>query len=181
MLFSLKGKLIFKNNNYIVIEVNNIGYEIYVANVNNFELEQNYFIYVVTINREDSKYLCGFLNLEEKNTFILLNTIKGIGPKTSLSILKSLSYREFYNAITTGNISLLKKQKNIGSKTAEIIIKELKNKINYKKNDERYENVKCSLTLLGFKSKQIDDVLSNIDMNEKNDEQIIKEALKMIR
>lgn len=182
MYFFFQGTIthIFKDN--IVIEVNNIGYQVYVPHPSEYHLNEITKIYLYNVIREDEQYLTGFSSLEEKNAFLSLISVKGIGPKTALNALSKTSPNELFNAIASNNVSYLKKLPGIGSKAASQIILDLKGQLTTSEaNVNQYSEVKEALKSLGFKTKEIDPILSNINIIDASNEDILKVALQKLR
>lgn len=121
-----------KTEQYVVIDCNGVGYEIYVSNntLSNLpSVGEMAKVYTYLQVREDAMQLFGFLNKEEKNMFLELITVSGVGPKMALVILSSLSINNLINCITSGDVKTLSQAKGVGKKTAERIIVELKGKL----------------------------------------------------
>ena len=165
--------------NYIIIDNNNIGYNIYVANPYSYKLNEEYLIYIYTYVKEDEFSLYGFATKEEKDLFLKLISVKGIGPKAGLSILSSGSVDGIKDAIDRENILYLKKIPKIGDKAARQIILDLKGKL--AKVDNKVENSELveALEALGYKNKDINRIINDIDISKSIEEQI-KEALKLL-
>lgn len=127
------GIVTHKEDGKIALENNGIGYEI---NVSNFTLEAIEFgggavkIFTYLVVREDEMSLYGFLSIEEKNMFLKLITVGGIGPKMALGILSEISISGLMSAIASEDLKTLCKVKGLGKKTAERLILELKDKVN---------------------------------------------------
>ena len=128
----IKGKLAVKDFDCVVVEAAGLGYEIWVSNQTLSALpvqgnEVKLFLYQQV--KEDELSLFGFGTRQEKQMFLKLISISGIGPKVALSILSGLNVSALSTAILTGDIKLLAKVKGIGKKTAERIILELKESV----------------------------------------------------
>ena len=128
----IKGEIIEKFENQVIIENNGIGYEFNVS-MNTRDMcgiigdivKMHTFLSV----KEDGISLFGFYSLEEKNLFLNLITVSGVGPKSALQILSGGQLSELNIAISTGDVGYLAKIKGIGKKTAERIVVELKDKV----------------------------------------------------
>ena len=183
--YQLKGKVIAIEEDKIALDVHNVTYEISISHPSDFALNQEASLFIHEINSEDDHYLIGFTLKEEKQAFLDLISVKGIGPKTALNALKVVSPSNLVNAIETNNISFLKKIPGIGPKAASQIILDLHGKLitssEKTKKTNRYEEVKVALKSLGFKSKEIDDALASIDDNKASDEEVLRLALKRLR
>ncbi len=178
----IKGIITEINSTYIVLENNDIGYKISTANPYSFEENQIYKVYIYQHVREDELSLYGFKNIEEKNLFLKLIEVKGIGPKMTLPMLATGSVSGIIDAIERENILYLKKFPKIGDKVAKQIILDLKGKMvatieNIKQpdNDELNEVLKG----LGYKNNDINKIISKINFNLPIEEQV-KEALKLL-
>lgn len=131
MIYSLRGKVQELTPTYAVIEVAGVGYYVGVSlqTSQQLELDKEAFLYIQQIIREDAHLLFGFYSLQEKEIFNLLISVNGVGPASSLIMLSSLSNEEIASAIVNGQSALLQRVKGIGSKTAERIIVDLRDKI----------------------------------------------------
>jgi Holliday junction DNA helicase RuvA len=133
MIGYIKGEVIEINNNTVILDNNSIGYEIAVSNSTIVRINQaGKFVKLFTyLNvREDGMFLYGFYSKEEKEMFLKLITISGVGPKAALSILSGMEISNLAIAILSNDVKAISKAKGIGKKTAERIILELKESIN---------------------------------------------------
>ncbi len=179
----IKGKITQIESNYIVVENNNIGYLIYTANPYSYNIGEEYKVYIYQQIREDENSLYGFKNKDEKNLFLKLIGVKGLGCRMALPILATGSIDGVVDAIERENILYLKKFPKIGDKVARQIILDLKGKL--ASNDTNNENSVDSselveaLQALGYKNTEIKKVLPSIN-SELDIEKQIKEALKLL-
>lgn len=184
MYYSFKGLIVEVSKDYIVIEVNDIGYQVFISHHEQYQLNEVKKIYVINVVREDEQYLVGFSSLDEKKAFQLLTSVKGIGPKTAMNILSSTSTHALFEAITASNVSYLKKLPGIGQKVASQIILDVKGQLltipKEKKINKQYIEVRDALRALGFKKQQIDTTLASIDIQSNKKEDILKAALKKL-
>jgi len=179
----LKGKVTEIESNHITLEIGGIGYLIYTANPYQFEIDNEYKIYIYQLIREDELSLYGFKTIEDKELFLKLISVKGLGCKMALPMLATGSSTGIIDAIERENILYLKKFPKIGDKVARQIILDLKGKLvnsqagvnNAFELDELVEVLKG----LGYKNPDIKRVLPNIDKSKAIEEQI-KEALKIL-
>ncbi|WP_323704650.1 Holliday junction branch migration protein RuvA [Mammaliicoccus sp. Dog046] len=127
----IKGKVTQLYPSHIVVETNGIGYEIQTPNSYRFQsqLDKETQVFTQLIVREDAQLLFGFSNLEEKDMFLSLIKVTGIGPKSALAILASSTPNEVAIAIENENETYLTKFPGIGKKTARQIILDLKGKL----------------------------------------------------
>lgn len=167
-------------SNYIVLDINGIGYLIYVANPYYYQIENSYKVYTYTHIREDELSLYGFKSKEELDLFLKLISVKGLGPKMALPILATGSIEGIMDAIDRENILYLKKFPKIGDKVARQIILDLKGKLaKTVTNNNINEELTEALLALGYKNNDIKKVVASIDSNLTIENQI-KEALKLL-
>lgn len=197
MFAYIKGVFEEKGNNYVVIDVGGIGYKIFMSNIaiaalgetgNIVKVHTYYYV------REDNMSLYGFATKEELKMFELLISVSGVGAKSAISMLSAISPSDFAMAIISDDVTSLKKVPGIGAKTAQRIILELKDKL---KNDEIAETSNdevttfvsksettdeavAALQILGYTKKDIEKVLSGIDLVGKTTQDIIKIGLKYL-
>lgn len=162
---------------YVVLENNGIGYLIYVANPYSYKLEENVKIYIYQHIREDENTLYGFKSSLEKELFLKLIGVKGLGCKMALPML-SVDLNNIENAIETENIDYLKKFPKIGDKVARQIILDLKGKLNTGGISNNLIELEETLKALGYKSTDINKILPKI--TETEIEKQLKEALKLL-
>lgn len=132
MISFLVGVIEEKREGYAILDVNGVGYEVNVSNNTLVSLPmvgETVKILTYMAVREDGVSLFGFASKEEKELFLKLITVSGIGPKVALSILSGLNISDLTIAIATEDLKLLSKIKGLGKKTAERICLELKDKI----------------------------------------------------
>ncbi len=128
----ISGTIEDKTENSVVIETGGVGYEIFVSTNTLSALPavgEIAKVYTYLAVREDVFLLYGFLNKEEKNVFLELITVSGVGPKMALVILSSLRVSDLVSCIVSGDVKTLSQAKGVGKKTAERIVLELKGKI----------------------------------------------------
>ncbi len=188
-----KGEIEEKYKDRIVIEVNQIGYEIYMPEneIENIHEKEEVKIYTYFQVREDDMRLFGFLSKETLNFFKKLISVSGVGPKVALGIVSNITASDICVAIATENVQALKSVPGIGPKMAQKIIFELKDKILKEefesikeKNVEKNINVKEAITalqVLGYSEKQVKEVLSRLDVDTDSVENIIRKVLKEIQ
>ena len=177
----LKGTVTEIESSFITLDVNNIGYLVYTANPYSFNIGDNITIYIYQYVREDEISLYGFKTQEEKDFFLKLISVKGLGCKMALPFFAS-SISGVMDAIERENILYLKKFPKIGDKIARQIILDLKGKLMTKGDnnfDSGFEELKEVLLSLGYKTPDIKKVLPSIDKNKRVEEQV-KDALKLL-
>lgn len=168
--------------NSIVLENNKIGYLIYVSNPFSYQEGQEYKVYVYQQIKEENNTLFGFKNTEEKDLFLRLIAVKGLGCKMALPMFATGSTSGIIDAIERENILYLKKFPKIGDKLARQIILDLKGKLNTfdnNINDNSQEELIEVLKGLGYKEKEIKVIMSKVDTSLTIEEQV-KEALKLL-
>ncbi len=132
MIAYLSGKLLEKDANVVIIDVNGVGYEVSIPLSTFYELGEvgaDVSLRVQTIVREDAFQLFGFKTVREKELFLLLISVSGIGPKSAITALSGMSADEIISAIRTNNLVRLNAIPGVGKKTAERIVIELRDKI----------------------------------------------------
>lgn len=198
MIEYIKGELAEITPALAVVDCNGVGYGINVS-LNTYSAIQNkkeVKLYIYEAIREDAYVLYGFATKQERELFLLLISVSGIGGNTARMILSALSPSELCNVISSGNEKLLKTVKGIGLKTAQRIIVELKDKIVSTGIDtaapvstavtnlqtEVYEEAVAALTMLGFAPAPSQKVVTAL-LKEEPDapvEKVIKLALKRL-
>lgn len=181
MFSFIKGKVVETEKNYITLENQGIGYQIFVANPFSFPLGEEKTIYIYTHIREDEFSFYGFNSIEEKELFLRLINVKGLGPKMALPMLATGSVSGIVDAIDRENILYLTKFPKIGEKIARQIILDLKGKL--AKNETAsvggFEELIEVLESLGYKTADIKKILPKLN-NELSIEEQVKEALKLL-
>jgi holliday junction DNA helicase RuvA len=194
MIAYIDGKLTYKDPTYVIIDVQGVGYQIRIS-LNTFakltegeRCKLHTFLHI----KEDAHTLYGFAEMAEKNVFLNLISISGVGPGTALMIVSSLTVQEIQQAIVREDVRTIQQVKGIGGKTAQRIILELKDK--FKKdalvdvsnlslvthNTNRNEALSALITL-GFTRTVAEKTLDTIIKREGNTlsvEDLIKLALK---
>ena len=183
----VKGKITIISPKYIVVENNGIGYNIKTPNPYNYELDSTVTVYTYLHVREEVFELYGFPTLAERDFFLTLLSVKGIGPKGALAILASGKTEETINAIKESNSRYLEKFPGIGAKASQQIILDLNGKLNFEERkaqeriDPKVEDVKDALKNLGYKQSEIKKVEPVIQANVNEPMgSLIKIALKAL-
>jgi len=195
MISYLKGKLVNKSPTEIIIEVNNVGYRVGIS-LATFERLSNVGkdikIFTHTYVREDALKLYGFTTKEERQIFLLLIDVKGIGPKLALTILSGVSPKRLKTAIVNEDLGLLTTIAGVGKKTAQRLIVEIKEPLSailpeegiLEKEDYVLRNEAVNaLVTLGYKRNQsmkaVDRVLPGL-AKDATLEELIKKSLEKI-
>jgi len=164
----------------IVVENNGIGYDIFVSNPYVFEEGKETKVYLYHQITENGQALFGFKNKEEKELFLRLINVKGLGPKIALPMFATGSVEGIIDAIDRENVLYLTKFPKVGEKLARQIILDLKGKLVLTENHiESSDELTLALESLGYKSNDIKNVIGKID-SSLNIETQIKEALKLL-
>jgi holliday junction DNA helicase RuvA len=134
MIATLSGKVLIKGTDRAVIDVAGVGYEVFLTSDGISRLpekNQETFLYIHTHVREDALLLYGFLEEEEKEMFLLLKTVSGVGPKLALAILSGIRVGELCSAIQSGDTKRLVGLPGVGKRTAERLCVDLKEKVGH--------------------------------------------------
>jgi len=134
MIATLTGKVFSKGIDRTVVDVSGVGYEVYLSTdtvARMPDIGEDILLYIHTNVREDAFTLFGFLEEEEKELFLILKTVSGIGPKLALAMLSGLSVADLCRAITAGDIKTLVTLQGVGKKTAERVCVDLKEKVGH--------------------------------------------------
>lgn len=183
MIYFLKGKVALIDGDTIIIDVRDVGYQVLVSHVDDYEIGDEVLVYTYNIVREDEQYLVGFSSLDEKSVFLSLIKVKGLGPKSAIGALSSTTPQEVVNAIASNNVAFLKKLPGIGAKAAAQIILDLKGQLTggSKGDPTVYDEVYEALKSMGFKGAAIDRVLATINEPDASAEDILRIALNKLR
>src|SRR5690348_15394551 len=131
MIAFLKGKLIYKDPTFVVIDVNGVGYHVHISLQTYSEIkdQENILLFTHLNIREDAHVLFGFSKESERKMFQLLVSVNGVGPSTAIVMLSYMSTEELRSAIVQEDATTLQRIKGIGGKTAQRVIIELKDKL----------------------------------------------------
>ena len=192
MIEFLTGKIVSKKPEYLIINVNGIGYKLNIS-INSYDqtrLNENIKILTYFSVSENNQELYGFVNNEERELFLLLISVSGIGPKTAINMLSAVSANDFKNRLIAGEVKMLTSLPGIGPKTARRIIVELKDKFVDVSKDElpietnsQNSDAFYALKSLGFHPKLINEAINKvISLNKKvSTEELIKQSLKILK
>ncbi len=177
----IKGKVEEYGPNYISLENNNIGFMIFVPNPYVYQEDKEYKVYIYNHIREDEHTLYGFRSEDERNLFLRLLNVKGVGPKLALPIMAS-PIDAIYDAIERENNLYLTKFPKVGEKDARQIILDLKGKL-VRNNDlftnDGLDELMSVLESLGYKKGDIKKILPQVDASLPIEQQI-KDALRLL-
>ena len=194
MIYSLRGVVQELTPTFAVIEVSGIGYYVGISLQTSHNLSQGkeVLLYIQQIIREDAHLLFGFFSKDEKDMFNLLISVNGVGAISALILLSSLSLEETASAIQNGQSVILQKVKGIGTKTAERIIVDLKDKVakfglsaennSQLLNNKVKDEALTALEVLGISKKMSEKIADRQLKNnpELTVEELVKEILKNI-
>jgi Holliday junction DNA helicase RuvA len=195
MISFIKGEVIKKGLDYIIIDNNGIGYFINtsLSTLNRLREGEDALIQTYMHIREDVIALYGFITSDEIELFKKLITVNGVGPKAGLSVLSTYEPNTIKEIILKDDATRMSKVPGIGKKTASKIILELKDKVGSLENldlsteeisisqtDSEVSDIINALAALGFSSLEAKKALDKIDFKGKTENEIIKEALKNI-
>ena len=194
MIDKISGKIISINDNYVVVGVGGLGIKVNIsANFASKIVNEDLITLVTYLNvREDALDLYGFKNDSERNLFLMLISISGIGPKLAVSILSGVELDELKSNILSGDIKSLTSIPGVGAKTAKRIIIELKDKLSKTNTTELgfeddfaskiSKDVLSALVGLGYSERMAKEVIKRINpsSSDKSIENLIKEALKIL-
>jgi len=194
MIAFVRGQFVQKQPARVVVDVNGVGYDLqislhtYSAIVNKDAGQLHTYLHIT----ENAQTMFGFAELDEKEIFLQLISVSGVGAATARMMLSSLKPEEVNRAIIQGNIKLLESVKGIGRKTAERLVLELKDKVNKQtastgnivgSHNTMEQDALTALTALGISKSQAEQAIQKISRTEPGIlqlEELIKKALKAI-
>jgi len=183
MISFLKGRVDSTTKETVVIDVNNIGYKVFVARPGSYKENDEIKLLTYLVTKQDEQFLVGFSSIEEKNLFLTLIKIQGIGAKTTLAMLSVGTPQEIIAAINKEDIKYLKSLPLVGYKTARQIILELKGYFvgSDEEEDDIFADVRSAMISLGYKANSVDTALRKVYKDEISREDLLKLALKEVR
>jgi len=190
MIASITGTIQSKTDRSVIIDVQGVGYEVFISPLLLEQVAKGADLSLFTHQyvREDMMDLYGFATAEELEFFKQLIEISGVGPKSALTVMSLTSVAELKSAIVHEDASLLMKVSGIGKKTAERIVVELKNKIDYIETAQGKNATSAAgdsraidgLVALGYSVREARESLRAVDVDITGTEQRIKAALKLL-
>lgn len=195
----IRGKLEARGSDHIVIDAGGVGYMIYtsqttLAEAARLEPGREFKAYTHLHVREDAMDLYGFATYEELSLFRMLLTVSGVGPKVALSLLSAVSPSKFSLAVITDDVKTLTKAPGVGSKTAQRIILELRDKLKKEQLDaraaagadlpqlpkegSRLSEAVSALMVLGYTQAEANRAVASVYSDELELEEIVRKALK---
>ncbi|MBX7169903.1 MAG: Holliday junction branch migration protein RuvA [Pyrinomonadaceae bacterium] len=202
MIAYLSGKLLEKEANSVIVDVNGVGYEVAIPLSTFYELGEigsDVALRIYTYVREDTLSLFGFKTMREKELFLKLISVSGIGAKSGIGILSGMSADEIINAIRSNNLMRLNSIPGIGKKTAERIVIELRDKINTisasvvetsqtsttattSSGNEVYDDAVSALTNLGYQRQAAEKALNQAmqEGTEMSVQKLLRRSLQLL-
>lgn len=184
MIGYIKGKIIGKTDNQVLVENNGIGYRVMATpKILGLPLNSEVEIHTYLQVREDALNLYGFQNQAELDFFELLITVSGVGPKMAMTVLSAGDINLIQNAISSQDVAVFTKLGGVGKKTAERIIVELKEKLGSVSGvygmSGGSDDILSALESLGYSTREIKEALTKIDHNAASEEKL-RQALKYL-
>ena len=197
MFAYLKGLYDSRTMDYVVLDVNGVGYKVFMSE-NSMkkigEIGTQIKVYTYVKVREDDISIYGFSSCEELRMFELLISVSGIGAKSAITILSNIEPSCFAAAVVSDDVSVLKKLPGIGTKSAQRIILELKDKLKdiesvsqeevavqkYDGNNENIEDMISAMQVLGYARKDVEKVIPKMEHKDGSLEDLIKSALNLL-
>ena len=197
MIASLTGRLAFKAPTAVVLDVHGVGYEVFIPLSTYYglpNLSDSISLSIHTHVREDAIQLFGFLTSQEKDAFVLLTSVSGVGPKLALSVLSALPVSDLVSAIQSGDVEKLTTVPGIGHKSASRLVLELKDKVGKlhpglapasdsprQGQDATFDDALSALVNLGYRPQDARDVLKQVKKSNAESialKDMIRESLK---
>ena len=197
MFAYIKGSLEMKSSGYIVIDINGLGYKIFMSqnNIDSIgELHNIIKVFTYVKVREDDISIFGFKTQEELKMFELLISVSGVGAKSALVMLSCIEPSDFAIAVISNDVKVLTKVPGIGNKSAQRNILELKDKLKeeqleeklkdsskrLKDNSENINEAISGLMVLGYSKKDIEKAFEHLDIDNLSIEDLIKKGLILL-
>lgn len=197
MFAYIKGSLELKSSGYIVIDINGLGYKVFMSqnNIDTIgELHDIIKVFTYVKVREDDISIFGFKTQEELKMFELLISVSGVGAKSALVMLSCIEPSDFAIAVISNDVKVLTKVPGIGNKSAQRIILELKDKLKeeqleeklkdsskkLKDNSENINEAISGLMVLGYSKKDIEKAFEHLDIDNLSIEDLIKKGLILL-
>ncbi|MDA3885173.1 MAG: Holliday junction branch migration protein RuvA [Candidatus Delongbacteria bacterium] len=193
MIEMIIGEILHKEPGKVIVNCAGVGYSLSISSFTYSKLKDSNkkeVFHTVFKVREDDMSLFGFLEKQEKEVFIILSTVSGIGAKTAMVLLSEIKYDRLYNAIATGDVTLISQAHGIGKKKAQKIVFELKDKISTSDDISEVLNIGIvssnseavsGLVQLGYKNNDANTVVAKIIKEHGKDistQEIIRHALQ---
>lgn len=195
MIAYLSGKIKFLSSNSLIIENSGLGFQVQVPDEKYFDIDKEVELNISFVwNQETGPSLYGFKTISEKSIFDLVISCSGCGPKIGLAVLNTMSPALFLSAIASSDVKSLSKVNGIGSKKAESVILQLKDKITkfelYEQSEveikhfEKLKDVNQALESLGYSRFEINNAIAqvknNVDINLAKFDEILRKSLSFL-
>ena len=199
MIALLTGRLDLKAPSHLALDVQGVGYEVFIPLSTYYNLpnvQDSLTLSIHTHVREDAIQLFGFSTPQEKDAFVLLLSVSGIGPKSALGILSALPVSDLVSAIQSGDVEKLETVPGIGKKSAGRLVLELKDKLTklhpalmppdaqlLKGRDEQFDDALSALTNLGYRPSDAKEALKAAQQSRSGPltlQELIRESLKKL-
>jgi Holliday junction DNA helicase RuvA len=194
MIASLTGRLALKEPTHVTLDVQGVGYEVFIPLSTYYALPDLNEVTALTIHthlREDAIQLYGFLTPMEKDAFVLLTGISGIGPKLGLSVLSALSVPDLVSAVQGGDVAKLETVPGVGKKSAARIALELKDKVQrlhpasartpdvpLTPGDRLQQDALSALVNLGYRAAEVKEALKRVARDDGSGPPVLKEMIR---
>jgi Holliday junction DNA helicase RuvA len=183
MIAILEGEVTEISEESVVLFINGIGYEVFVAHPENFVPTKKYSLYIYENRKENELSLYGFKSKSEKAIFdLIVKKVSGVGPKTAIGIFRVFTKEKLIQVIDSGDYKAFKPVPGIGEKTAKRIVIELGGEIKEeekKVESEKIKLVRSALTSLGYSVQEINRVLKEIS-EENTVENAVRKAIQLL-
>jgi len=199
MIALLTGRLALKAPSHLALDVQGVGYEVFIPLSTYYNLpnvQDSLTLSIHTHVREDAIQLFGFSTPQEKDAFVLLLSVSGIGPKSALGILSALPVSDLVSAIQSGDVEKLETVPGIGKKSAGRLVLELKDKLTklhpalmppdaqlLKGREEQFDDALSALTNLGYRASDAKEALKAAQQSRSGPltlQELIRESLKKL-
>lgn len=188
MIYFLRGTVHSFGMDYLILDCNGIGYHVNFCQQGQVSLGQTVTVYTYQQFREDAQLLFGFLEVKELDLFEKLVSVKGLGPKTAMTMLASANYDSLVSAIENGEVDFLTRIPSLGAKTSKQIILDLKgklvedvNNVGEGKLSKNLDEALTGLKNLGYKAYEINSVAGELKkMGSLSTDDYLKEGLRLL-
>ena len=182
MIGFLRGKVHAFSSDYVLLDVNGVGYRINFQHPEVLKIGEEVIIYTYQNVSENDMSLFGFRSLKEYDLFVKLISVKGLGPKMASNMLATADYETIIDAIEREDVAYIKTMPGIGNKTASQIILDLRGKLTEGEvEDTKLKDVFEALKQLGYKPGEIKPILKTISKENLKEEEYIRKALSLLK
>ena len=200
MIGSLRGAVLSRDGDEVIVECAGVGYEVSVSSILHTPVGEDLFLWVHTDVREDAMVLFGFAEREERWVFRLLTSVSGVGPRLAMALLSGMSVADLAGAVAAGDTARLSRAKGVGKKTASRIVLELKDKLLGDRGSfapsgggsspagaavqapSLRGDLMLALQALGYKGREIDTMLRGLEIGSEDDvDSLLRRVLSNLR